>query len=105
VTKIPPTVLLGNLLASYFGDQDDETAIPKLRKDAAGASSLGRELRAGLAAALSDPEFDCAGLVRECTNRRADTQAQGRAWLLRLQTEIFGATRVAAVKPHRKRSA
>lgn len=83
------TNLFVNQIASYFGDEDDETALPRLRKDMADYPEVRRILREGLDHALSDPDFDRKTLVRNFANRRGDTDEQARAWLMKIRDALL----------------
>ncbi len=81
----PAVALLANQLMSYFGDADDDEAIPLIREDIRSHSETKRAFREGLAQALADPGVDRVGLMRGCANRRAESDGQARCWLERLR--------------------
>jgi hypothetical protein len=85
------TDLFVNQIVSYFGDEEDEIAIARLRNDFPNCPPVRRVLREGLDQALSDPDFDRKKLVRHYANRRSDTDEQAPAWLIKIRDTLFSA--------------
>ena len=81
--------LLANSLMSFFGDQGNDEGIAQIKEAIKTYSGTKLAFQRGLDLVISDPKFDCARLVRDCANRRAESQAEGRAWLKRLKEDLF----------------
>ena len=83
--------LFVNQLVSYFGDEEDAGAIATLRADVEKNGHVRRLWQEGLKKVLADPPpVDRIKLVRAYANRAVDSDAEARAWLAALQTELFG---------------
>jgi hypothetical protein len=93
---------LANQLASYFGDDDDASAIELIRDDMRTSSETRRSFRDGLAEIIANPDFECGRLVENCANRVAPTREAGRAWLVALQKKLFGDEKKGLRSPSQK---
>ena len=93
MNDIDPVDLLANQLMSYFGDCGDPEALAQIRQDMRSYSGTRSAFQEGLERVLADPGFDLVKLVHDCANRRAESEAEARAWLQRLQDALADPTR------------
>jgi hypothetical protein len=80
-----------NLIASYFGDEGDESALTQIQRDLPNFPYMREVLRDGFAHALTDPNFDRKKLVKYYANRNGETDEKARAWLTKIRDELFSA--------------
>ncbi len=78
-----------NHLTSYFGDDDDASAVRQVREDCKSHPYVGANFRHGLDCALNVPAWNRVKLVRDFANRHVTTDEEARAWLLALQAKLF----------------